>query len=160
MGSPPRMRGKERKRCCTATGTGITPAYAGKRMAIYTTVQGDTGSPPHMRGKDVVAWRQSAEFRITPAYAGKRSTHKLSMAIKKDHPRICGEKEHPQAEYGYKEGSPPHMRGKANRYGSPVPPLGITPAYAGKSKSAHFIATRRQDHPRICGEKYPRYKRR
>ena len=31
--------------------------------------------------------------------------------------------------------------------------LGITPAYAGKSRSSHICRHESQDHPRLCGEK-------
>ena len=31
--------------------------------------------------------------------------------------------------------------------------LGITPAYAGKSKSSYSNLKRSRDHPRLCGEK-------
>ena len=91
VGSPPRMRGKERKRCCTATGTGITPAYAGKSR-LHTSV---------------LPWRR-------------------------DHPRICGEKERWQGIWNSGVGSPPRMRGKGNvsHYHEQEPR--ITPAYAGK----------------------------
>ena len=32
--------------------------------------------------------------------------------------------------------------------------LGITPAYAGKSKSSYSNLKRSRDHPRLCGEKF------
>ena len=51
-GSPPRMRGKEAQWWLLSWPLGITPAYAGKRVAeIYQAVQ-SPGSPPRMRGKD------------------------------------------------------------------------------------------------------------
>ena len=50
-------------------------------------------------------------------------------------------------------GSPPHMRGKVKRYIKELPPLGITPAYAGKSCFGTGCSEGRKDHPRICGEK-------
>ena len=47
------------------------------------------------------------------------------------------------------------MRGKECLLGSAPNPFGITPAYAGKSwfPSRGLLAD--QDHPRVCGEKYP-----
>ena len=50
-------------------------------------------------------------------------------------------------------GSPPPMRGKVRpvhlfRHG-----IGITPAYAGKSRSVRRSGILTQDHPRLCGEK-------
>ena len=72
-GSPPHGRGKARGVLYSVCKERITPAWAGKsrpeercpvcgqdhprmggeKMAIYTTVQGDTGSPPHGRGKAI-----------------------------------------------------------------------------------------------------------
>ena len=51
------------------------------------------------------------------------------------------------------EGSPPPMRGKADRGVKIFNNLGITPAYAGKSFAAAFHVGCNQDHPRLCGEK-------
>ena len=31
--------------------------------------------------------------------------------------------------------------------------MGITPAYAGKSKKRHLGGWKKGDHPRVCGEK-------
>ena len=91
MGSPPRMRGKERQAWPASAAMGITPAYAGKRVVDvpfstfcwdHPRVCGEKdssfvkyavciGSPPRMRGK--AKWELSARerARITPAYAGK-----------------------------------------------------------------------------------------
>ena len=54
---------------------------------------------------------------------------------------------------GYKLGSPPHTRGKANAVVQAAGVLGITPAYAGKSMYPPGGHKRRRDHPRIRGEK-------
>ena len=51
------------------------------------------------------------------------------------------------------EGSPPRMRGKDAQDAIENLGVGITPAYAGKSRfdGGHFPQIR--DHPRVCGEK-------
>ena len=90
-GSPPRMRGKLRRRKCFAAFSRITPADAGKTyLRYYLTfydkdhprgcgenatrdklVSEGTGSPPRMRGK-LKKWEdRSHPPRITPADAGK-----------------------------------------------------------------------------------------
>ncbi len=51
-GSPPHMRGKDWAACCAAGISGITPAYAGKRVRMKAPLDSTVG--------------------ITPAYAGKR----------------------------------------------------------------------------------------
>ena len=45
------------------------------------------------------------------------------------------------------------MRGKAARRGVILSYIGITPAYAGKSKRFADALNHPRDHPRICGEK-------
>ena len=45
------------------------------------------------------------------------------------------------------------MRGKVYSFGNVKDQVGITPAYAGKSKSAAALAICYGDHPRLCGEK-------
>ena len=51
------------------------------------------------------------------------------------------------------EGSPPRMRGKGTQFLSNLRCVGITPAYAGKSRGHSQCRTNRRDHPRVCGEK-------
>ena len=91
LGSPPRMRGKEKGLLGVLGLDRITPAYAGKRNSAccaqlasrdHPRVCGEKllnhsdpaitlGSPPRMRGK-VQKKLPPCEFgRITPAYAGK-----------------------------------------------------------------------------------------
>ena len=50
-------------------------------------------------------------------------------------------------------GAPPRMRGKAPRVLADRASDGITPAYAGKRRGRGRERERRQDHPRVCGEK-------
>ena len=45
------------------------------------------------------------------------------------------------------------MRGKGFGDDAEIAGIGITPAYAGKSKSATALAICHGDHPRLCGEK-------
>ena len=45
------------------------------------------------------------------------------------------------------------MRGKDSHIKDCVPVLGITPAYAGKSRSDRCRNRGTEDHPRLCGEK-------
>ena len=151
-GSPPRMRGKVRQSGHDAQGHGITPAYAGKRKTVgaqgflgwdhprvcgeklwrIALDAGQGGSPPRMRGKGLERQAASGQGGITPAYAGKRMQLDAGVLLKRDHPRVCGEKLWVTGRRVARRGSPPRMRGKADH--RPVRQLepGITPAYAGK----------------------------
>ena len=107
------MRGKVLNFSVADFPFGITPAYAGKRLisSISAPPQwdhprlcgekavdrdvcaGSEGSPPPMRGKGVQIVRGFCVSGITPAYAGKRRKNRDGYNGKKDHPRLCGEKD-------------------------------------------------------------------
>ena len=151
-GSPPRMRGKAPRVLADRASDGITPAYAGKRGRCprpagrrwdHPRVCGEkirarlhprflVGSPPRMRGKERKRCCTATGTGITPAYAGKSRLHTSVLPWRRDHPRICGEKERWQGIWNSGVGSPPRMRGKGNvsHYHEQEPR--ITPAYAGK----------------------------
>ena len=86
-----------------------------------------------MRGKAGTESSTPTSARITPAYAGKRNGQSPTMLLRRDHPRVCGEK-WPAALYEEME-------------------RGITPAYAGKRPALVICVHSREDHPRVCGEK-------
>ena len=152
---------------------GITPAYAGKswRRAMASSCRKDHprirgektlnpqpgmtrgGSPPHTRGKASGPERYESRTGITPAYAGKREGNRGDGAIRWDHPRIRGEKQHGNTHSPQVPGSPPHTRGKGGGMHGDQTMRGITPAYAGKRTQAPLSRTQTWDHPRIRGEK-------
>ena len=106
-----------------------------------------------MRGKAGTESSTPTSARITPAYAGKRNGQSPTMLLRRDHPRICGEKSTRKRRTDSTLGSPPHMRGKVLSFVFRLNRDGITPAYAGKSLLYHFFRDFARDHPRICGEK-------
>ena len=109
-----------------------------------------------MRGKVFGRVRCYRAVGITPAYAGKRTSSRPTVVQLRDHPRVCGEKQQMIADAGKGMGSPPRMRGKAERRSKRPQNPGITPAYAGKSVHRSGLHRTEGDHPRVCGEKiYP-----
>ena len=106
-----------------------------------------------MRGKGFIENEAMIWGRITPAYAGKSAGDRLTIHIKWDHPRLCGEKKHYILPFSVAIGSPPPMRGKA--FGKICNNLfnRITPAYAGKRLIMYIMCGQIRDHPRLCGEK-------
>ena len=153
VGSPPRMRGKESLHTPTCRNTGITPAYAGKSLYVGLNFAQTEGSPPRMRGKASLAQIEECNDGITPAYAGKRKASGRHQHCGEDHPRVCGEKFLFLLFTQTLLGSPPRMRGKALSTPKKNTVSRITPAYAGKSRQRRRRGRRRQDHPRVCGEK-------
>ena len=147
------MRGKGKLNVVGNHIARITPAYAGKslyskggRVVFWDHPRlcgekfGKTskacslvGSPPPMRGKAFNFRHTVKEIGITPAYAGKSLCDQLGVQVRRDHPRLCGEKKHRTYIDSKVKGSPPPMRGKADAIVDCVSVLRITPAYAGKS---------------------------
>ena len=129
------------------------PRVCGEKTSTRVGCVTFWGSPPHMRGK-VDVYRVCVQREgITPAYAGKSGVLISGGGLRRDHPRICGEKTDHFYNSGPVSGSPPHMRGKAARRRCFQSPAGITPAYAGKSPALLCCEYWVEDHPRICGEK-------
>ena len=156
QGSPPRVRGKVLGTGKGCDGVGITPACAGKRMVFagrksrtwdHPRVCGEKfncnpgspqhwGSPPRMRGKARGAGVLDVVRGITPACAGKRVAGSFRPGTTQDHPRVCGEKKLADFDEDSGKGSPPRVRGKAVLASTTLYRSRITPAYAGKRRTA------------------------
>ena len=93
-----------------------------------------------MRGKAHFIQQFMESLGITPAYAGKSSNKKYLEDYDRDHPRVCGEKFICCIWIIRQVGSPPRMRGKGREGQGESSRAGITPAYAGKSLQARFLA--------------------
>ena len=111
------------------------------------------GSPPRRRGKAKERNVQLNLTRITPAWAGKSYGTDGKMPWLWDHPRVGGEKPHPEGKGVKTMGSPPRGRGKVTLKSVLTSLPGITPAWAGKSRTESFGTTSSEDHPRVGGEK-------
>ena len=106
-----------------------------------------------MRGKAFLPASADLPAGITPACAGKRSRWECKTDSRRDHPRLCGEKDRKNIPMRPEKGSPPLVRGKGNLYRIFPHLWRITPACAGKSRSRILQDTAAGDHPRLCGEK-------
>ena len=132
-GSPPRMRGRVMRCSICQRGSGITPAYAGKRLPLSLSL---------------------IPCRDHPRVCGEESSGNHLPPLGQDHPRVCGEKFTQSATKTTIPGSPPRMRGKVFNGEGVMLATRITPAYAGKSWKCGPTCTLFWDHPRVCGEKY------
>ena len=111
------------------------------------------GSPPHVRGQVCCCSSSDSLHRITPACAGTRSLSGPCAPYSRDHPRMCGDKLGGQIYRLCGVGSPPHVRGQAKFVSGNVKKMGITPACAGTSCGRAEEDAKKQDHPRMCGDK-------
>ena len=132
MGSPPRGRGKDTRKCRKSWRWRITPAWAGKSISSssgsdpcrdHPRMGGEKmnkryeegrkpGSPPRGRGKEVGPLFLTDVPWITPAWAGKSRNRKLCRRMRQDHPRMGGEKAPQGQRLNLILGSPPRGRGK------------------------------------------------
>ena len=105
-----------------------------------------------MRGKRLSGKDYQPGRRITPAGAGKTVSPSVISAMKRDHPRRCGENLCLHGDFSRAEGSPPQVRGKLHHAAGFCVIIRITPAGAGKTWSRSGHGGVWQDHPRRCGE--------
>ena len=151
-GSPPRVRGEAQLTFTNVAVDGITPACAGRRYRVYKTSRrawdhprvcgekglcGGTGnsqqgSPPRVRGEERAEGHHGAVHGITPACAGRSLLPHVGDRLEKDHPRVCGEKEHGGGRMTRVAGSPPRVRGEEDRRHIDHEHDWITPACAGR----------------------------
>ena len=125
----------------------------GEKVRMHDLTDRNTGSPPHVRGKAAFGRECYYPYGITPACAGKRQALAKALSRSRDHPRMCGEKESARPARPAAWGSPPHVRGKAEKNGTFCPGVRITPACAGKRMHQWCRKIANWDHPRMCGEK-------
>ena len=131
----------------------VSPAYAGKRRTIPRR---RSAAPDHPRvcGEKLYPICSSIDlWGSPPRMRGKRSAKPLHSYNSWDHPRVCGEKGDGSSAAAAEPGSPPRMRGKEFLHPLACVIAGITPACAGKRKTAWKGEGKKQDHPRMCGEK-------
>ena len=106
-----------------------------------------------MRGQVISMTYRYRRARITPADAGTSMEGHDIQSTGKDHPRGCGDKEHPELLHIPPAGSPPRMRGQVFAVSSRSRGRWITPADAGTSKLLLAGQPGCGDHPRGCGDK-------
>ena len=172
QGSPPRVRGTDKRGVLSAYGGGITPACAGnsgqdggammiskdhprvcgEQLAASAARRMGAGSPPRVRGTGIRQCGYIAPIRITPACAGNSRLAGEEKWSLKDHPRVCGEQSWSCKWNEYFIGSPPRVRGTV-RLLSKTSIIGrITPACAGNRLNLYRPSIQTGDHPRVCGE--------
>ncbi|SES04329.1 hypothetical protein SAMN05443377_1391 [Propionibacterium cyclohexanicum] len=153
-------------------GAGLTPAFAGKTGApsssrrcrrAHPRIRGEDagpqtpprfhrGSPPHSRGRLPNPADQHASSGLTPAFAGKTGGPRRCIAATPAHPRIRGEDAGAGAGLSRVMGSPPHSRGRPYAGVVEAGVEGLTPAFAGKTRSPQRWGDDERAHPRIRGE--------
>ena len=152
--SPPLARGTGQ--CCGVghAATGITPACAGNRAAMWAAALGTedhprlrgeqaawqmqpgdlVGSPPLARGTEGCGWIPASVCGITPACAGNSPPILIFSPPSRDHPRLRGEQSGMPCISLGGWGSPPLARGTDVHRPHGLCSCGITPACAGNRR--------------------------
>ena len=174
-GSSPRVRGKRIFHWPVLCRPGLIPACAGKTRSCtlafstwtaHPRVCGENeiltaedlnsqGSSPRVRGKHAAFATEIPYGRLIPACAGKTKSLRSASALRRAHPRVCGENAAFKALDALDEGSSPRVRGKLASDGSHYIRHRLIPACAGKTQARGVEKCSVWAHPRVCGENHP-----
>ena len=152
-GSPPRVRGEGVRKALCRDFFMDHPRVCGEKLTHAVRPAILVGSPPRVRGEGVVYTYARVADRITPACAGRSRLFLAKLRAKRDHPRVCGEKNFCADPPLSGIGSPPRVRGEALLVPGKENFHGITPACAGRRIRRSGRGAEVEDHPRVCGEK-------
>ncbi len=170
--SPPLARGRPHAGHGAGGHGGLTPARAGKAYSrggvpargrthprsrgegapITTTPVMCADSPPLARGRLPELVRARRVHGLTPARAGKALRVRLTPPSRRTHPRSRGEGGLSQGERAVPQDSPPLARGRLRPHRQEQGHQGLTPARAGKARSARTRPLVSGTHPRSRGE--------
>ncbi len=128
------------------------PRVCGKYQPLCSFQKMYAGSPPRMREVLIQKYSNHEGIGITPAYAGSTSLVFWDYFVSWDHPRVCGKYIICSSMSAFSLGSPPRMREVQELEFVDREHFGITPAYAGSTRSNSSIICASRDHPRVCGK--------
>ena len=128
------------------------PRVCGEHLADSVGMSEQAGSSPRMRGTPDLCRALAVGEGIIPAYAGNTRYGTPCTALRRDHPRVCGEHQVWCCRDWSCPGSSPRMRGTLERIVNGAHGAGIIPAYAGNTSTTGVFTAYRRDHPRVCGE--------
>jgi len=130
-GSPPRGRGRLRRRRSRAPTSWAHPRVGGDGLMLGLSILGYEGSPPRGRGRRADRAGQRGELGLTPAWAGTAWCSRLRSTFGRAHPRVGGDGWSFISQAALELGSPPRGRGRLAVGGGRDRRPGLTPAWAG-----------------------------
>ncbi len=154
-GTPPRVRGRQRRHRLECLCRGNTPAGAGTTSDGTWTSVPSGGTPPRVRGRHRAAADAGGHLGNTPAGAGTTAVTTISAPESAEHPRGCGDDFSAWCGTSSTEGTPPRVRGRPGFSGHGGLLEGNTPAGAGTTFPLRSKPAPRREHPRGCGDDPP-----
>ena len=130
------------------------PRLRGEKKGVKAKCEEWAGSSPLARGKVFAASTAIFAWGIIPACAGKSLRLLRDFCAFRDHPRLRGEKGGREGGPLRRLGSSPLARGKERILQNLREINRIIPACAGKREVSESVNARREDHPRLRGEKW------
>ena len=128
------------------------PRACGEHSLRDTLTDTVRGSSPRLRGTLTQNCQTTSITGIIPALAGNTWRLGMRRALRRDHPRACGEHRTICVVEVRGGGSSPRLRGTRTESQGRHRQLGIIPALAGNTKGISSGVPREWDHPRACGE--------
>ncbi len=138
----------------------VHPRVCGERASRIPSVTTTIGSSPRVRGTVVQLTDQAHPDRFIPACAGNGHSPRSSRTCSPVHPRVCGERSRVYCGMSSHRGSSPRVRGTASRHLGRPPHYRFIPACAGNGPSQAKLGRLAPVHPRVCGERISRHRKR
>ena len=148
----PAGAGKTPSTVCTRGRIAAHPRRCGENLSKSRARRKHNGSSPQVRGKQAEQQHGFEVNRLIPAGAGKTRGYDRSITYRAAHPRRCGENVEFVLGVIVTAGSSPQVRGKRIVIITPVQPVRLIPAGAGKTSNPNSASANRSAHPRRCGE--------
>ncbi len=153
--SPPRGRGRPRRRLAPRRRHRLTPAWAGK-TAPRSASSCPTPTHPRVGGEDQhIVGRGSRRCDSPPRGRGRPGAPRRSRGPQSTHPRVGGEDRPLAGLHVLAADSPPRGRGRRPPRPLQRPVARLTPAWAGKTLWIGLRCRVHSTHPRVGGEDTP-----
>ena len=128
------------------------PRVGGENAVRIASLVPVWGSSPRGRGKRDVVPPGGVHEGLIPAWSGKTECVPVVLDLQGAHPRVGGENWKRSIPNRLLPGSSPRGRGKQNFWSTVLQPLGLIPAWAGKTGESQKGKGRTRAHPRVGGE--------
>ena len=129
----PACAGNTGRRNSTNAWTKDHPRMCGEHLGSRCSCCSTWGSSPHVRGTPTITSVIQSDDGIIPACAGNTGHGTRQTAVRRDHPRMCGEHYQALSTATGRPGSSPHVRGTRVELFLERLGVGIIPACAGNT---------------------------
>ena len=148
----PACAGKTKSQASSSVRPRAHPRVCGENLLIASCQANGPGSSPRVRGKHQAPQLRGEGPGLIPACAGKTRGGHRRPALRRAHPRVCGENWLAATPRVHPHGSSPRVRGKLEAALAVGQLVRLIPACAGKTQERVHEGAFGRAHPRVCGE--------